>query len=110
VIHRKGVLIGIGNPLLDILANVDEAFLEKYSLKSNDAILADDAHKNLVPDIVEKYKVEYVAGGSVQNTLRIAQVSYISKCHLCQWLECRKVLMSSVPIAFESTKLVLSLF
>jgi len=35
----------MGNPLLDISANVDQAFLEKYDVKMNNAILAEDAHK-----------------------------------------------------------------
>jgi len=34
----------MGNPLLDISATVDEAFLAKYELKANDAILAEDKH------------------------------------------------------------------
>ena len=28
-LHREGILLGIGNPLLDISAPVDEAFLKK---------------------------------------------------------------------------------
>lgn len=68
------MLLGAGNPLLDILASVSTELLSKYSLKPNDAILADDSHKSLVADMVENYKVDYIAGGSVQNTLRIAQV------------------------------------
>lgn len=48
VYSREGLLIGCGNPLLDIVANVDDAFLQKYELKPNDAILADDTkHKDL---------------------------------------------------------------
>lgn len=35
-------MIGCGNPLLDIIANVDDKFLTKFELKPNDAILADD--------------------------------------------------------------------
>jgi hypothetical protein len=28
----KGVLLGMGNPLLDVSANVDQAFLDKYGV------------------------------------------------------------------------------
>lgn len=42
---REGTLVGFGNPLLDISATVDDCFLEKYDLKPNDAILADEKHK-----------------------------------------------------------------
>lgn len=45
---REGLLLGCGNPLLDIIAKVDEGFLKKYDLKPDDAILADEIkHKNL---------------------------------------------------------------
>lgn len=37
-------LFCIGNPLLDMQANNGEALLEKYDLKANDAILAEEKH------------------------------------------------------------------
>jgi adenosine kinase len=37
-------LFCIGNPLLDIQVVKGESLLEKYSLKANDAILAEDKH------------------------------------------------------------------
>lgn len=40
----EGVIIGMCNPLLDIEADVDLDVLEKYGLKQNDAILAEDKH------------------------------------------------------------------
>uniref|UniRef100_A0A8C3W4I4 Adenosine kinase n=1 Tax=Catagonus wagneri TaxID=51154 RepID=A0A8C3W4I4_9CETA len=43
----KNILFGMGNPLLDISAVVDKDFLDKYSLKPNDQILAEDKHKEL---------------------------------------------------------------
>ncbi|XP_019865457.1 adenosine kinase [Aethina tumida] len=70
---RKNMLLGMGNPLLDISAVVDKAFLAKYDMKENDAILANEKHKDLYSELVEKYKAEYIAGGSVQNALRVAQ-------------------------------------
>lgn len=63
----------MGNPLLDISATVDDEFLAKYDMKPNDAILADEKHKNIINDLIEKYNVDYIAGGSVQNALRVAQ-------------------------------------
>lgn len=41
----EGTLLGMGNPLLDISAVVDEDFLKKYDITSNNAILAEDKHK-----------------------------------------------------------------
>jgi adenosine kinase len=71
--HVEGVLFALGNPLLDISAEVNTAFLNKYKLKPNDAILADDSHKNLYEDMIKEFNVEYVPGGATQNSIRIAQ-------------------------------------
>ncbi|XP_046887750.1 adenosine kinase-like isoform X2 [Hypomesus transpacificus] len=71
----ENTLFGMGNPLLDISAVVDKDFLDKYGLKPNDQILAEDQHKALFEEIVKKSKVEYHAGGSTQNSVKIAQVS-----------------------------------
>uniref|UniRef100_A0A8B9MTP8 Adenosine kinase n=2 Tax=Accipiter nisus TaxID=211598 RepID=A0A8B9MTP8_9AVES len=43
----ENVLFGMGNPLLDICAVVDKDFLDKYGLKPNDQILAEEKHKEL---------------------------------------------------------------
>ncbi|XP_076142512.1 adenosine kinase isoform X2 [Alosa pseudoharengus] len=69
----QNALFGMGNPLLDISAVVDKDFLEKYGLKPNDSILAEDKHKAMFEEIVKKFKVEYHAGGSTQNTVKVAQ-------------------------------------
>ncbi|KAA8583862.1 hypothetical protein FQN60_015070 [Etheostoma spectabile] len=66
-------LFGMGNPLLDISAVVDKDFLDKYTLKPNDQILAEDKHKALFEELVKKFKVEYHAGGATQNSIKIAQ-------------------------------------
>ncbi|KTG31356.1 hypothetical protein cypCar_00038399 [Cyprinus carpio] len=69
----RNALFGMGNPLLDISAVVDKDFLDKYGLKPNDQILAEEKHKALFDEIVKKSKVEYHAGGSTQNSVKIAQ-------------------------------------
>ncbi|KAM4729348.1 adenosine kinase-like isoform 1-T1 [Anableps anableps] len=69
----SNLLFGMGNPLLDISAVVDKDFLDKYSLKPNDQILAEDKHKALFDELVKKFKVEYHAGGATQNSIKIAQ-------------------------------------
>ncbi|XP_034049450.1 adenosine kinase b isoform X1 [Thalassophryne amazonica] len=66
-------LFGMGNPLLDIIAVVDKDFLDKYGLKPNDQILAEEKHKALFEELVKRNKVEYHAGGSTQNSVKIAQ-------------------------------------
>jgi len=63
-------LFCMGNPLLDMQVRDGEALLEKYGLKANDAILAEDKHVPLYEEIVAKYQVTYVAGGASQNAAR----------------------------------------
>ncbi|KAL5155384.1 Adenosine kinase 2 [Glycine soja] len=69
----EGTLLGMGNPLLDISAVVDEDFLKKYDITSNNAILAEDKHKPMYQELAEKYNVEYIAGGATQNSIKVAQ-------------------------------------
>ncbi|XP_077999007.1 uncharacterized protein LOC144451955 isoform X2 [Glandiceps talaboti] len=69
----EGVLLGLGNPLLDLSTTCDKDFLDKYGLKANDAILAEDKHVDMYNELVEKFDVEYIAGGATQNSIRVAQ-------------------------------------
>jgi len=48
-------------------------FLEKYNLKPNDAILAGEAQKGLIENLLREYPDHhFVAGGATQNTMRAA--------------------------------------
>lgn len=69
----EGILVGCGNPLLDIETNITKEFLEKWNLKENDAILCDDQHAPMFTELIENFDVKYVPGGSTQNTLRVCQ-------------------------------------
>ena len=66
-------LLGMGNPLLDISAEVPTSVFEKYGLKAGDAALAEEKHQPLYKELVDEYKVEYIAGGATQNSIRVAQ-------------------------------------
>ena len=46
----------------------------RYNIKANDAILAEEKHMPLYEELVQKYKVHYIAGGAAQNSIRGAQV------------------------------------
>lgn len=63
----------MGNPLLDMVATIDQAFLDKYGLKSNDAILAEEKHMPIYEEVA-KGKVEYMPGGATLNAIKIAQL------------------------------------
>ncbi len=69
----EGILYGMGNPLLDISAEVPVDYLERYALKPNDAILAEAKHMPIYQELVDTCEVEYIAGGATQNTIRVAQ-------------------------------------
>ncbi|KAF4531998.1 hypothetical protein B566_EDAN006543 [Ephemera danica] len=68
-----GMIVGMGNPLLDMSVVADEELLKKYELEANMACLAEEKHTPLYQELTEKYDVEYIAGGAVQNSLRVAQ-------------------------------------
>ena len=70
----EGVLFGMGNPLLDISAEVPVDYLQKYNLKPNDAILAEEQHMPIYQELIDHHQpVKYIAGGATQNTIRVAQ-------------------------------------
>lgn len=66
-------ILGIGNPLLDVSANVPTDLLTKYGLEANNAILAEQRHRPLVRELRDHYAAAYVAGGATQNAIRVAQ-------------------------------------
>ncbi|CAL1399278.1 unnamed protein product [Linum trigynum] len=69
----EGILLGMGNPLLDISAVVDQDFLNKYDIKLNNAILAEEKHFPMYEEMAKNYKVEFIAGGATQNSIKVAQ-------------------------------------
>lgn len=71
--HKK--LLGMGNPLLDISAEVNEEFLQKYDLLAANAILAEEKHVPIYEDMIKNFEVKYIAGGATQNSIRVAQWS-----------------------------------
>lgn len=70
---NESYILGLGSPLLDLSANVDKEFLRKYDLQSNNVIRPEEKHRTLVQDMAAHYPVEMIAGGAVQNTIRVAQ-------------------------------------
>lgn len=69
-------IIGIGEPLVGIAAQVENDFIQKYGLdQGNTVIVNENDNKRLFDELERKAMISYIPGGSVQNTLRIA-----SKC------------------------------
>ncbi|GAA6029578.1 hypothetical protein JCM8097_000947 [Rhodosporidiobolus ruineniae] len=67
------LLLAMGNPLLDMQVVDKPELLEKYSLKANDAVLAEGKQSEIYDDLQKNYEVHYVAGGAAQNAARAAQ-------------------------------------
>jgi adenosine kinase len=68
------VIVGMENPLLDISVELpDHSLLDKYGLKLDSAILAEEKHLPLYKELVDNYQPKYIAGGSTQNSIRVAQ-------------------------------------
>ena len=60
----QGVLLGMGNPLLDISAEVPMSMCEKYGLKMGDAAMVDENNsEKLLPlyqDLVDNYNDQLI--------------------------------------------------
>ena len=64
-------LIAIGNPIVDISAEVDKESIEKYKLKWGETVFADETNVGFFSELESKPEVTYIPGGSIQNTLRV---------------------------------------
>jgi adenosine kinase len=65
--------MGMGNPLLDISADVGQDMLDKYDVKLDSAILAEEKHIPIYKELIENYNAGFIAGGATQNSIRVAQ-------------------------------------
>ncbi|KAK3790336.1 hypothetical protein RRG08_062569 [Elysia crispata] len=71
---RENILLGMGNPLLDMtVLKGGTDLLAKYGLEKNNAVLATPQQLSIFKEIVDKYNPTYIAGGATQNTIRVAQ-------------------------------------
>lgn len=66
-------ILGMGHPLLDILAEVEMSMLERYCLQPNNTILAEERHQPVYTEMAALPNVQYIAGGATQNSIRVAQ-------------------------------------
>ena len=65
-------LIAIGNPIVDISAEVDKESIQKYRLKWGETVFADQYNRGFFDELESKPQVTYIPGGSIQNSLRVA--------------------------------------
>ena len=61
----------------------DATMLEKYGVKDNDAILAEEKHMGLYEDLIQNHHAKLIPGGAAQNTARGAQVESLKLSATC---------------------------
>lgn len=60
---------GMGNPLVDILVNVDEVFLHSHNLNKGIMHLIDESRRQLLLDHIQGKNIQMEAGGACPNTM-----------------------------------------
>lgn len=68
---RLHSIIAIGNPIVDISAEVDKESIQKYRLRWGETVFADQSNIGFFEELESKPQVTYIPGGSIQNTLRV---------------------------------------
>jgi adenosine kinase len=63
-------IVALGNPMVDIIAEVDEELLHQYNLRKNEINYATNENSDFYSKIDEMMQVSKSPGGSVQNILR----------------------------------------
>ncbi len=94
---------GMGNPLVDILVNVDEVFLQTHNLNKGIMHLIDENRRQLLLDHIQGKNIQMEAGGACANTmtalgllgLRVALTGKIGDDELGQVFE-EKILQKNV--------------
>ena len=64
-------LLALGNPIVDISAEVTRDILEKYRLHFGETVFANQSNVGFFQELENMPQVTYIPGGSIQNTLRV---------------------------------------
>ena len=64
-------VIAIGNPIVDISAEIEKETLQRYKLVWGGTFFADESNMAFFDELESKPQVTYIPGGSIQNTLRV---------------------------------------
>jgi len=67
------IILGFDHILLDISAQVDDDFIERYKVLIGEGIMANEIHVNMYEELKGLPTVEYIPGSTMVNTIRIAQ-------------------------------------
>ena len=70
---RLNSIIAIGNPIVDISAEIEKEILPRYKLVWGGTFFADESNMGFFDVLESKPQVTYIPGGSIQNNLRVAK-------------------------------------
>lgn len=73
---KNGFLLVLGNLLLDMVATVEDSYLDAFNLVPDSIQTANGSHLKIYTEIMERPDVVISPGGSALNTVRMAQVSF----------------------------------
>ena len=69
---RLSSIIAIGNPIVDILAEIEKEIVQRFKLVWGGTFFADESNMGFFDELESRPQVTYIPGGSIQNTLRVA--------------------------------------
>ena len=69
---KTSSILAIGNPIIDVTAEIDKECVQNYGLKFGEISFATPQNEGYFNDIENKSEVIYTPGGCAQNTLRVA--------------------------------------
>ena len=68
---RFNSLVAIGNPIVDISAEITRQILDKFHLSFGQTVFANQSNIGFYQELENMPQVTYIPGGSIQNTLRV---------------------------------------
>jgi len=72
--NNKKYIVGLGNPIMDILAKADEETIKKLEIPYGKCVFIDEKNKEYFNMLESKPEVKYIPGGSVTNSIRVTNV------------------------------------
>ena len=73
VIITEGIIVGLGAPLLNIIAQVAPGYLERYKLDAGTEKVAQESEQEIFNELISWFQVNYLPGGEALTTVRVAQ-------------------------------------
>jgi adenosine kinase len=68
---RLSSIIAIGNPIVDILAEIEKEIVQRFKLVWGGTFFASKDNMGFFDELESRPQVTYIPGGSIQNTLRV---------------------------------------